>query len=990
MNADFSPKSRPDRTLGVTVGRTVLGVALLGGVAVGGLYLLRKPIAEHYLNAELAKRGVRGSYQLTRLDPYHQRLEHVVIGDPAHPDLTADWIELSTTIGFGTAAVDLVRAGGVRVSGVLTPDGAVHFGALDKFRSTAPGPFTLPDIGLDLRDARVALGTPYGAVNGRLDGSGNLAQNFTGKLGVQTAAMKLRGCAISPMDAQLTLNIVKGRTNLLGPIRGDSFECTGVQVTHPLLNVAVVLTPDFKGAKGELVLSTDRIATQYLDTAAQVFRVTRGTPVEPFGQQYAQAVTALSAGVTMATDFAHDPAQGTLLSGMRMDSHSKALIYVDPGGQITVSPAGKVGIQVHASLKGGGFPETQVTLAGSPTRFTGTATLAPLAAPNTRLVTTPITFSHDARGTQIATAAAFDGPVGGGLVHGLALPIVGLIRPSGGFTLANPCTPIRFDSLTISTVTLGKTATRACLANGQVVIDTPRIAGTYGGAPFALAAGTALYSLSGNALTLGHVTGQLGTTRLSAADVRYASTTRRFTGTKIVAQSGATGHAMMVTADALNGALAGGTATGRFTNAAGQLPGVPLALTNATGTWHFAQGALALKSTLTVADTDAAKRFEPLVSPDVTLRYANGLITASGTLNEPKSGAFVSRVSLTHSMKSNNGDAIIAIKELPLLNFGKALQPEALTRITLGVVANLRGAVSGEGHIQWSDKGVTSNGRFATDHMDLAAAFGPVKGLKGEIVFTDLLGMVTAPHQQVTIESVNPGVNVENGEIRFRMLPGNKAEIEGGTFPLAGGQLILEPTVLDLSEAAERRLTFRVVGVDAGKFLNEYKFEDIAATGIFDGELPLIFDSRGGRIEAGRLAVRDAGGTVSYVGPVSNASLGTFGKLAFDALKSIKYRGLTIDLQGPLDGEMVTLVKLTGTNQAPIAAKKSFLLKQITGIPFKFNIRITAPFRSLMTSARNLQDPSDLVQQGLPKNLKVSAPPPPKTPVHRADSPIQK
>jgi hypothetical protein len=333
---------------------------------------------------------------------------------------------------------------------------------------------------------------------------------------------------------------------------------------------------------------------------------------------------------------------------------------------------------------------------------------------------------------------------------------------------------------------------------------------------------------------------------------------------------------------------------------------------------------------------------------------------------------------------------------MPLLSFGKALQPDALTRIAGGgTLANVYGAISGAGHIHWTNKGVTSDGEFDTNHMDLfSAAAGQIYGLKGRIVFTDLLGMVTAPNQVVTMASVNPGVIVNNGEIRYRLLPGNKVEIEGGTFPLAGGQLVIEPTVLDLSESAERRMTFRVDGVDAGKFLNDYKFEDVSATGIFDGTLPLVFNVNGARIESGRLAVRDAGGVVSYVGPVSNASLGKFGKLAFDALKSIKYRGLTIDLNGPLDGEMVTLVKLSGTNQVPLSGQKSYFLKQITGIPFKFNIQIRAPFRSLFNTAKNLQDPSDLVQQTLPKNLKASAAPsttpPAPLPVHPADSSVQK
>ncbi len=45
-------------------------------------------------------------------------------------------------------------------------------------------------------------------------------------------------------------------------------------------------------------------------------------------------------------------------------------------------------------------------------------------------------------------------------------------------------------------------------------------------------------------------------------------------------------------------------------------------------------------------------------------------------------------------------------------------------------------------------------------------------------------------------------------------------------------------------------------------------------------------------------------GAISYVGPVvPNAELGTMGKLAFNVLKHLGYKCLTVRLDGALDGE---------------------------------------------------------------------------------------
>src|SRR3546814_18803617 len=91
---------------------------------------------------------------------------------------------------------------------------------------------------------------------------------------------------------------------------------------------------------------------------------------------------------------------------------------------------------------------------------------------------------------------------------------------------------------------------------------------------------------------------------------------------------------------------------------------------------------------------------------------------------------------------------------------------EDLTRVALGVVANVQGAVSGTGQIRWDRNSVSSDGRFGTQDMSLAAAFGPVTGLSGDIHFSDLLGLETPPGQTMRMGSVHPGIEVTSGVVR--------------------------------------------------------------------------------------------------------------------------------------------------------------------------------------------------------------------------------
>ena len=360
---------------------------------------------------------------------------------------------------------------------------------------------------------------------------------------------------------------------------------------------------------------------------------------------------------------------------------------------------------------------------------------------------------------------------------------------------------------------------------------------------------------------------------------------------------------------------------------------------------------------MTLSDAAATARFKPLVADDVKLRFGNGRIDATATLKEPVTGRAVTRVALDHDLGQAAGEARLAVDGL---TFGKSLQPEAITPLTLGVVADVQGRIDGSGLVRWRGETVTSSGRFRTDALDLAAAFGPVTGISGEVEFDDLIALRTPPGQQLRVGGINPGVEVTGGTISYRLRPNQVVDIAQGRWPFAGGELLLAPATLDLGRDGARKLIFRIVALDAAKFIEQLKLENISATGIFDGDLPIVYDAAGGRIVAGRLVARGPG-TLAYVGDVSNAQTNTMAKLAFDALKSIRYDVLAIDLDGALDGEIVSRVGFTGINDAPVAP--TGLARSLTGLPFKFNIVVRAPFRGLVNTARTFQDPGLLLNR---------------------------
>ena len=119
------------------------------------------------------------------------------------------------------------------------------------------------------------------------------------------------------------------------------------------------------------------------------------------------------------------------------------------------------------------------------------------------------------------------------------------------------------------------------------------------------------------------------------------------------------------------------------------------------------------------------------------------------------------------------------------------------------------------------------------------------------------------------------------------------------------------------------------------------------------------------------------------MGELSNEKLGRFAGMAFDALKSIRYDNLAIELDGSLDGEIVSRVIFNGVNKAPVGEKEATgFTKQLTGLPFRFNIRISAPFRSLINSAQSINDPRGLVSDAIARQRAAQ----PAAPVHPNES----
>ena len=1039
-------------------------VALLLVALPAAVWLLRHPIATHFVDRELRRRGVEARYRITELGFGRQVLEDVVIGPVARPDLIARRVVVHTAVGLSGVGLTGLDADGVRLRAAWS-GGRLRLGQVDRLLPPPSGrPFRLPDLPLRLSDARVWLATPAGRARLAVDGRGNLATRFDGRLALASDRLASGGCAAEGVRARFAVAVRDAAPTIDGPLRvaeggcGEALRAVDLRARPRLtlnrefnrlsVRVPLILARASGGvAQGRSIRGVVAVSgwtTAFHAKATLAAAEAKATGVEAdavtvnanargnaralagsldaragrlrVGDHRAEAVTAaghyqLALGPRLAGAFdGHIGAGAVRLE----EGATRPLASLDQGlnGTPLEAPARRLGTALRTAARrfsfrsdlrvsfGGGDTELTVrrarlasasgavaSLQGAPgaglaiasgdlstvslggrltvaggdlptgvvdlTRtadgaFAGVARLEPYAAGDSRVSLSPVRFDQTAGGrTSVAATAELTGPFAGGRVERARLPLALVLDRSGALEVNGACSPLSFERLTISGVTLDPARLRLCPDAGGALLRRT--------AAGVLTAGARIDGLA--------LTGRIGGTpvTLDSRSARVALTEGRFELGTLRARVGAGASVTRLDLAQLSGGFRGRGGSGRFEGAAGQVAAVPIAWSRGDGEWNLADGRLTLRADLTVDDAAAPARFQTLAAPDFALGFAGSVIEAGGALVDLVTGREVTRVAIRHSFRSASGEATLAVRDL---RFDDRLQPSRLTPLALGIVAEVRGSVNGDARIAWGGPAVESTGTFTTVGMDLAAAFGPVKGLSTTVRFTDLLNLVTADEQLLTVDEINPGTAVLDGQVRYAIVPGRRIAVRGGTWPFAGGRLTLEPTLLDFADGSSQSFVVDVTALDAAVLVQDLAFENIAATGVFDGRLPLVFTDGNGRVDGGRLTSRPPGGTVAYVGSVSQQDLGFFPNMAFEALKALRYDQLDVSLDGPLSGSMVTAMRFDGLAQGA-GAKRNLLARAIAGLPFVFKIRITAPFRQLLSTARSFNDPTGLVEQNL-------------------------
>ena len=988
---------------------------ILGSAAV--LWFSREQIAGNIIEDQLDALGLEASYDIERIGGTRQVVRNLVVGDPARPDFTAEQLTVILRYRFGTPVIGRVELVRPRLYGSFH-DGTLSFGSLDPVIFTDSGePPSLPDLDVQITDGRGLITTDYGPVGIKLEGEGEIDSGFAGMIAIAAPEFEGAGCAVRGASAFGELTTYRGRPSFDGPVRLKRLECPG---SDTMLRDVAVMTDvtgdkDLSGLEGEGRFASRALSSPWfaangangslggsyrngnlraryslavrgvdaeqariaLLTAEGTLRASDGlrqleleTALEGNGLRIGDTLSATLAGFEQTTgDTLLAPllrkarlafereAQGSSLAGnLTVRKTDDDFSIVMPEGRVT-GGSGTTLLSLSRVQFGsaGGAPrflgnfatggEGMPRIVGRMERRGQGAPLlrmrmAEYVAGSSSLAIPELVIAQSPQGViGFSGQVAASGPLPGGSAQGLRVPVSGNYSARGGLSLWRQCTDVRFDRLEMANLALSGTSLTLCPSSSGAIVRT-------GPGGLRIAAGTPSLRLAG---MLGDTpvkiaSGPVGFAWPGAMSARELDVTLGPPGTDT--------RFRIANLDARLGEDIAGT----FDEADVRLYAVPMDLQNASGIWAYRNGVLSIEDAdFRLVDRQAEARFEPLVARDATLTLEDSVIDAFAELREPTTDRVVTAVDIRHSLATGTGHADLSIAGL---RFDDRLQPDMLSQRALGVIANASGVVTGVGRIDWNEGGITSSGEFSTEEFDFAAAFGPVRGASGTIVFTNLLELTTAPGQTLKVASINPGIEIFDGEIAFDLSGGTALSIAGGTWPFLGGTLQIEPVTLNFGASEVRKYVLVITGLEAAQFVERMELGNISATGTFDGTVPLIFDEGGnGRIEGGLLIARPPGGNVSYVGELTYEDLSPIANFAFDTLRSLDYTEMEVRMDGSLTGEIVTRVRFDGVTQGE-GAKSNIITKQIAKLPVRFNVNIRAPFYQLITSLKAMYDPA--------------------------------
>ncbi len=353
-----------------------------------------------------------------------------------------------------------------------------------------------------------------------------------------------------------------------------------------------------------------------------------------------------------------------------------------------------------------------------------------------------------------------------------------------------------------------------------------------------------------------------------------------------------------------------------------------------------------------IRDLAAAQRFAPVTArADLSVDVLGEDTPLEGVVSGPFSVATPKGVPLAsgtvrHELATGKGRADFATGTQVFAE--KGLQPQALAPVLRGVVAVVSGTASAQGTLNWTRAGIAaSSAQVTMAQLGFQAPVARFDGVSGTLAFSSLVPVRTDGPQKIILGVIDPGLPLEGGEAMVEVRGGGEVVIENANWPFAGGQLVLTSGALNTQEDIQYA-ELSALQLDLAQLLTLIDLEGLSGAGVLEGAVPIEIRDASVYVVNAQLAAQP-GGVIRYVSATADAAgqVAEGANIAFQALENFQFEVLSVDLDGPVDGDLTARIVLKGANPELLEGYPVHLTITTQGAFMDLLRRGTVGFRAL-------------------------------------------
>jgi len=333
-----------------------------------------------------------------------------------------------------------------------------------------------------------------------------------------------------------------------------------------------------------------------------------------------------------------------------------------------------------------------------------------------------------------------------------------------------------------------------------------------------------------------------------------------------------------------------------------------------------ATGLLAIPH-LTIDDTATDVKQESGWRLDNVTQYFelnDDLLTSRGSVQSIERDLHIDTTS-EHDFKQRQGGSTFHFKAIEFSDPQRLKQLMSPTAPPLNLVT---GEVDLSGQARWRDKADQWQLTLGIDAQlkNLGGAYEDVyfSGGNGHMSLQVYPEIRSKQTQRLTVAQLDAGIENKDMVVEFMLRPSRFGDlplldIQKAQTQLLKGKVSLKPTQYDLNRS-QQAVQVVLENIDLNELVTLQKLDDVQATGLVNGLLPIVISNGEISIDDGQLKALAPGGVLQYQADAGALESNQYAETVVLALRDFHYDVLRADTQYKPDGTLLLELQLQGNN----------------------------------------------------------------------------